>query len=175
MTLGFADGEQPTSPDFARDWRGFLRLQNRLQFLLNSYLLTDLGKKVGAFTGIEDAFRVFSSGGEYAKEEKTAEPVPDSTKAAFEMAHESVQPLLRELIADETRPWPEIGYELELDGRILAMAELAWLKINLAVVHSTEDAVAFKSDGWDVFTIQEESLTNEEIKSILSKLEQSHE
>lgn len=175
LTLGFADGENPTSRDFARDWRGFLRLQNRLQFLLNSYLLTDLGKKVGAFTGIEDAFRAFSSGGEYAKEEKTAEPVPDSTKAAFEMAHESVQPLLREIIADETRAWPEIGYELELDGRILAMAELAWLKINLAVVHSPEDAVVFKSEGWHVFTIQEESLTDEEIKSILSKLEESYE
>jgi porphobilinogen deaminase len=64
---------------------------------------------------------------------------------------------------------------LELDGRILAMAELAWLKINLAIVHSLEDAEAFKSAGWDVIAIQEASLTEEEIKSILNKLEQSHE
>jgi DEAD/DEAH box helicase domain-containing protein len=168
----FDDDSELLDPGFARHWRGFLRLLNRLQFLPHAHVITVRGAKTGAFPGITDAYRYFLAGGASAAPGPEVQPQGVAgLPSEFNLAHTSVMPLLEQVVRKQLR-WPVIGFELESGGLITATAEAAWPDARLAVVslEMAADQETFLRAGWQVFRFGAEGLAPRDTSSILSIL-----
>jgi hypothetical protein len=73
---------------------------------------------------------------------------------------------------EQGKPLPEVGYELQDEqGRVCAEAELAWpaRKIAVVVPESQEAAEAFKSQGWNVFSVDDLAAQKDELLGRLTE------
>lgn len=170
LLLRFDDDSGVLDPGFARDWRGFLRLQNRLQFLRNAYVITVRGCKAGSFAGIPDAYRYFLAGGP----EIRIEPVPEGSvglSVDFKLASPAIKPLLGQL-AERDREWPVIGFELEIGGVVAATAEAAWPTARVAMISEemAMDREVFLKADWRVFVFGPDGPDLEDTSRLISIL-----
>jgi DEAD/DEAH box helicase domain-containing protein len=169
----FDDDTHTLEHEFSQRWRGFLRLTNRLQFLTSCYIATVRGCRGGMFAGINDAFRYFlADGGSASQETPTTEQsraVSDSRDLNW--AYLGLKSFLEQISAKNIEA-PEIGYELETDGIIVAGAELAWRSYKVAVIREelTTDRDVFSQKGWSVFSFNETGLSSQDAAAILSIL-----
>jgi DEAD/DEAH box helicase domain-containing protein len=154
---------------FAKHWRGFLRLMNRLQFLPYHRILTVRGSAAGAFGGIPDAYRYFLAGGEPCEAAATGPSPSEGMPADFELAHPGVISLL-EAVLGQNRIWPDIGFELQQNGLVVATAEAAWPDSKVAVINleMPADQQVFRQAGWRVFTFGNDTLSAGDVTAILS-------
>lgn len=122
-------------------WRQWLAAFNRLQVLPNMFLVDDAGVQHGDYAAMASAARV-----------QTAEAFDPSWEAAIQSALAVVQPGLRQLQASGA-PLPEdIGFELAMDGVVVAEAELAWNALHIAVLlgEQADHCDVWRSAGWSV-------------------------
>lgn len=172
LLLRFDDDTRVLESGFARDWRGFLRLLNRLQFLPNAHVITVRGSRTGSFSGVPDAYRYFLAGGEGARPSPEAQPEDfDGLPPDFDVAHPGVVSLLEQVLRKKL-VWPVIGYELEIGGLVAATAEAAWPNALIAVVSQemTADHETFLRAEWRVFGFGPDGLAPQDTSNILSKL-----
>ena len=172
MLLRFDDDRRVREADFPRHWRGFLRLLNRLQFLPFAHVVTVRGCKVGAFSGTTDAYRHFLAGGEPAgAKDAPQEGRAGSVPPDFDLVHSALASFFKELLPRQL-VWPVIGFELETNGRVSATAEVAWPDHKLAVLGQefTDDQLAFRQTGWQVFTFDPAGLSSSDFSTIIALL-----
>ena len=172
LLLRFNDDTGLLDPGFARHWRGFLRLQNRLQFLPHAHVITARGCRTGSFSGVPDAYRYFVAGGEGAR--PGSEPQPESSGGLppdFDLAHPGVAAVLEQVVRKKLE-WPVIGYELEKGGLVAATAEAAWPDARIAVVSQemAADHETFLQAEWQVFQFGADGLAPQDASNILSQL-----
>jgi DEAD/DEAH box helicase domain-containing protein len=170
LLLRFDDDSGLREPTFAQHWRGFLRLLNRVQFLPHAHIITSRGVKSGSVSGIGDAYRYFvldtGEPGRGAAPENDEGLPPEA-----ELVDRRVLPFLRQLVAAQ-RSWPEIGFELENDCRVIATAEAAWPQSRVAVLSHefTAELETFRSLGWRVFVYADDGLAAADVSTLLSIL-----
>jgi DEAD/DEAH box helicase domain-containing protein len=162
--IRFDDDVGLLEQEFARHWRGFLRLLNLLQFLPNAHFVTVRGCRAGEFHGLVDAFHYFLAGGE-------PHSAPPERPPEVELAQSAVLPLL-EAISERNLPRPAVGFELEFNGMIAGMAELAWPEKQIAVLEgkALPDREAFAEAGWQVFIFSAQGVSEADISAILKLL-----
>jgi DEAD/DEAH box helicase domain-containing protein len=171
--LRFDDDQDLLQPEWARHWRGFLRLLNRLQFLPLAFVTTVRGLRAGAFPGVVDAFGLFAAGGIPAAVDSTT-PFDESDAEPMALIDARVHDLLAALHeGDLSRP--EVGYELVVNGAIRATAELAWEAKRIAVVLEADDAEPFQRQEWTAFLAGEQGLSPGQQGEIFAALENQHE
>jgi DEAD/DEAH box helicase domain-containing protein len=130
---------------FEAVWNGYLRLYNLMQFVPHAYFATRQGKIDGYSYKI--AGYTFEG--------------TDATKGEWDEILELTDAELHGLInklAENNCPVPEAGYELvNVDGEIVAEAELGWPDINLAFLQpeQIEFSEVFKQSGWRVFPLKD--------------------
>jgi len=172
LLLRFDDDTGVLESGFARHWRGFLRLLNRLQFLPNAHVITVRGCRTGSFSGVPDAYRYFLAGGEGARPGPEVQPEDfGGLPPDFDLAHPGVVSLLEQVLRKKLE-WPVIGYELEIGGLVAATAEAAWPDARIAVVSQemTADHETFLRAEWQVFGFGSDGLAPQDMSNILSKL-----
>lgn len=172
LLLRFDDDAVVRDPDFARHWRGFLRLMNRLQFLPHSHVVTVRGCKHGTFSGIPDDYRHFLAGGAGARPADKPKPDSDGTLPPdYDLAHNGVAAFLKKVF-QKRLPWPVIGFELEENGCVSATAETAWpdCKVALIALEMVADHDAFSHAGWRVFAFGLDGLTPQDTETVISIL-----
>ena len=172
LVLRFNDDTEVLDPGFARHWRGFLRLLNRIQFLPSAHVITVRGCRLGSCSGVPDAYRYFLAGGERARPGPETQP-PDSEHLPpdHDLAHPGVRTLLDEVFRKKLQ-WPVIGYELEKSGLVVATAEAAWPDARIALVgqEMAADHEAFLQAGWQLFQFGPEGLAPQDTSNLLLKL-----
>ncbi len=166
VRLRFDDDEGTGEANFANDWRGFLRLMNRLQFLPACHIITTRGCKQGAFGRGVDDYRFFCSGG------RIAAPAPSRIEASKdEWTDPAIADALQK-VKEANLPNPEIAFELMEHDRIVATAEAAWPGAQCALLYAenNEDIAAFQRNGWRVIQFNESGIEDQEVASLLSFL-----
>jgi DEAD/DEAH box helicase domain-containing protein len=167
----FDDDDGVLDPDFARHWRGFLRLLNRLQFLPHAHVITSRAVKAGAIAGLVDAFQHFLAGGGASPTSANEPSVAAVLPPELALADSRVRQFLEQLAAAQ-KVWPTIGFELEADGRVVATAEAAWPESMCALVSAEAplDRDTFREAGWTVFEFGPAGLAAEDSNALLSTL-----
>lgn len=170
--MRFDDERDLLTPEFAKEWRGFLRLLNRVQFLPHFHVCTIRGCKAGLFAGMLDAFNYFCAGGaEFRSGTDAATEREESAHPNVEFVVPVLRPFINALIA-KNLPFPEVGFELESSGLIAGMAELAWPEQKMAVIpQGAEDWGAFADANWVTFPFNESGVSATDAESIFKKLE----
>jgi hypothetical protein len=142
---------------------------NRLQFLPYHRILTVRGSAAGAFGGIPDAYRYFLAGGEPCEAAATGPSPSEGMPPDFELAHPGVISLL-EAVLGQKRIWPDIGFELQQNGLVVATAEAAWPDPKVAVVNleMAADQQVFRQAGWRVFIFDNDNVSAGDVTAILS-------
>ena len=120
-------------------WVESLRLANLYQFLPHFYLLTSSMVNAGTIPPLAN------------------ELSPPETSAWAEvkslMVDEELIPAIDRMEAENWR-LPELGYELMGERQIvMAMAELAWVDAQIAIVLTPEDRAAFIQVGWLAYAV----------------------
>ena len=170
--LHFNDDTGLLDAEFPRHWRGFLRLINRLQFLSNSHFITTRGVAGGAFAGIYDEYLHFTAGGSApVRSESSSRHVDESRLADLELVAPSLVSFFTELIT-MSLSWPEIGYEHEERGIIVATVEAAWTDRKIAILDeaAVADLNVFRSAGWNVFLFNAAGIILEQRTELLALL-----
>jgi DEAD/DEAH box helicase domain-containing protein len=169
--MRFDDDSRSKEPEFAHHWRGLLHLMNRLQFLPHSHFITTRGCQQGLYSGLQEAYEAFLGGPGSPTASSTCGKTAANSHPDLDYAADGVLPLL-ERIGGANSVWPEIGYEHEEDGIIVASAELAWPEQRIAVVNKEmiEDQHVFKSLSWDVYTFTESGMEADALETLLSKI-----
>jgi DEAD/DEAH box helicase domain-containing protein len=170
--LRFDDDSGPTTEAFPRQWRGFLRLLNRIQFLPHAHVLTVRAVKSGSVAGVVDAYsRWLTSGVDETPQAETATESGAELPPDLEHADRKIAPLLRRMAAARLE-WPVIGFELEDDGRITATAEAAWptAKIALLSEEASQDQDTLRTAGWTVFVYGATGPTDDTTHALLSQI-----
>ena len=173
LLLGFDDHTAVESEHFPKIWRGLLRLLNRIQFLPWLRLTTNRGYRNGLFTGIYEDYQQFLSADGPTGPSPDTEADPREPETGADADLEFATPVLHDLlrrIRDNNHPFPEIGFELEVNGQIIATAEAAWSDRKLALIENTcqDDTVAFQNAGWKVLSF---STSEVPTSTILATLE----
>lgn len=173
LLLRFDDDQGVREPDFPRNWRGFLRLMNRLQFLPLAYIITVRGCKSGAFSGITDAFRHFLAGGSPSGKTDKSAAEEITLPLDFDLANPSLAPFLKQLL-EKKIVWPVIGFELETNGRVAAMAEAAWPEYKIALLgrEFANDLEMFRQAGWSVYNFDSTGIALQDASAISTILSQ---
>jgi hypothetical protein len=158
-------------PAFARHWRGFLRLLNRLQFLPHAHVITSRAVKAGAIAGLADAFQHFLAGGGASPISANEPPVAAVLPPELALADSRVRQFLQQLAAAQ-KVWPTLGFELEADGRVVATAEAAWPESRCALIGAEAplDRDTFREAGWTVFEFGPAGLAAGDANALLSTL-----
>jgi len=138
--------------EFQAIWNGFLRLYNLFQFLPLAFFVTTEGVNKKAYDGIKLFDETIPAG-----VEPPGEPEKESWDEIREMTDENLHGLLDVL---RNNDWlvPEAGYELaDLDGEIIASAELAWeeLKIAFLLDEELEYESRFVEAGWQIYPMKD--------------------
>jgi DEAD/DEAH box helicase domain-containing protein len=145
---------------FERSWINALRLFNIFQFLPKAFFVTTQGLQQGHHFELQNIFN------SEAKKETTAASPESEDPAwleAYELADPAVHPTLDELRKQGHQP-PEVGYELIVNKKIVAEAELAWPSMQIAYLTEQQaaDASAFREQGWTVYTIEKAESNDQE-------------
>ncbi len=138
--------EAQETDSFRRDWNGFLRAMNVLQFLPKACFVTESGLEDNAYDELKSA---------------TMDDRTDWLNAQDMVDTEGRELLNR--IAGSTMPVPEVGFELVNDSNIVvAQAEIAWPENRLALFAShdnePQNRKEFDSAGWTVHLLHEARL-----------------
>lgn len=157
LLVHFDDDQRLLEPEFATHWRGFLRLMNRVQFLPEFHVVTTRLIHANTSAGVSASYDRFTTNGDGTAAGQPAEDIDASRLAEIELAHPTVRPLLLS-ICKQSLPWPEIGYELMINGRAVGTSELAWpsLKIALFDGELPQELAAFDHAGWQTVTFPSE-------------------
>ncbi|MFO7762057.1 MAG: DEAD/DEAH box helicase [Desulfobia sp.] len=138
---------------FENQWVNYLRLYNLFQFLSSSVFISQEGANNGYY------FELQSSPDELSAKIQSGpgERSPDSEgemqqwDELFALTDEEIHPLLLKFQKENSRI-PEAGFELAVNGKVVAEAELGWP--DLQVAYLTEDqmqrAGIFREAGWEV-------------------------
>lgn len=121
-------------------WRQWLAAFNRLQVLPNMFLVDDAGLQHGDYAAMGmPPSRVPAAGAQ-----------DSSWESAIDSALAVVRPGLRQLQAVGTPIPSDIGFELEVDGVVVAEAELAWSAYHIAVLlgPQVEQTDVWQNAGW---------------------------
>jgi DEAD/DEAH box helicase domain-containing protein len=148
----YDDESSRQKSEFQAIWNGFLRLYNLFQFLPLAFFVTTEGINKNAYDGIKLFDETIPAGGE-----PLGEPEKESWDEVREMTDEKLYGLLDAL---RNSGWlvPETGYELvDLDGKIIASAELAWeeLKIAFLLDEELEYGSQFVEAGWHIYPMKD--------------------
>ena len=140
-------------------WRQWLAAFNRLQVLPNMFLVEDAGLQHGDYAAM----------GAAASRGQATGPRDPSWEAAIESALAVVRPGLQQLQAAGAPVPSDVGFELEVDGMVVAEAELAWTAYRVAVLlgQQAEQADVWRNAGWSTVpadTAEWEKVVRELIK-----------
>ncbi|MFW6415283.1 MAG: Zn-binding domain-containing protein [Thermodesulfobacteriota bacterium] len=129
--------------DFERSWINTLRLFNIFQFLPKALFLTTQGLKQGYYFDLPEI-----SDENIQQEEKSPEVVNPDWNEVYELADPSMHETLRSLQNQECQV-PEVGFELLVNNKVLAEAELAWPaeKVAYFTADQEDDARIFQEHG----------------------------
>ncbi|MCK5232619.1 MAG: DUF1998 domain-containing protein, partial [Desulfobulbaceae bacterium] len=144
------DQEAKEKEEFQAYWNGFLRLYNLFQFVPYSFFVTTGGINGNAYTGLR--FYVEDEADTGIPEKKGEE-----WKEVYELTDGELHELLN-ILRDNEWPVPEAGFELVgSEDEIVAAAELAWEKLQLAFLRDEELLYKdqFKGAGWQVFPLSD--------------------
>lgn len=140
-TLRLEDQQSERSQEtFRQDWHQFWFFFNLLQFL-------------PGFSPVSAEYIQLTASQPAPQPQPAAGSISDEWQPAFHYAASDVHPLLV-FCQDARLPVPEVGYELiGSNGKIVAVAELAWESAKIAVFLSgTEtDQAAFLSASWTIY------------------------
>ena len=159
FVVHFMDND--TRATFEREWIGFLRLYNLMQFLPMGFCFTSTGLS----NGIYDKLLIDKAN---KRGEKTTDiPFADEWKELENLVSNEFLSLIEELVKEKIAV-PEVGYELQTaSGEIIAEAELAWEPNKLVILSQQQSCYTelFSNEGWKVFVIEN---ALEQIDSIVS-------
>jgi len=157
IALHLDDQTGEAKDDFEAAWNGLLRLYNLFQFLPEVYPVTADSEAFTAYCElIGSAPRASDS---RLDEDETREMAQEEAWAeVVEYALEESETVLRAL-HEAGIAAPEMPFELQQSGAIVADAELGWPARSVAVVRPQQEerAGTFKEAGWRVFTLEEVS------------------
>ncbi len=138
---------------FERSWINFLRLFNIFQFLPKAVFISSQGLQQGYYYDLQEVFSREAQEKQYVTPSENEDP---AWQEAFELTDPSVHKLLKRLKKEGSQP-PELGYELIVNNRIVAEAELAWPAEKVAYLTSdqVEDAASFEEQGWRIQAIED--------------------
>jgi DEAD/DEAH box helicase domain-containing protein len=143
--------DNDTRATFEREWIGFLRLYNLMQFLPMGFCFTSTGLS----KGIYDKLLIDKAN---KRGEKTTDILfDDEWKELKNLVSKAFQSLIDELVKENIAV-PEVGYELQSDdGAIIAEAELAWESKKLVVLSQEQSCYTelFVNQGWKAFMIDD--------------------
>jgi DEAD/DEAH box helicase domain-containing protein len=170
LLVRFDDDLGVREANFPRNWRGFLRLMNRIQFLPLAHIVTVRGCKSGMFSGITDAFHHFLAGGDTARQSAESAAGSD-VPPDYDLVHPHLTSFLRQLL-NQKLPWPVIGFELEANGRVAATAETAWIERKTALIGAefAADLELFRQAGWNVYSFGSNGVSLQDASAIINLL-----
>ncbi len=145
------DGESALERvDFERSWINALRLYNIFQFLPGARFITRQGVAKGAYFALQWE----TADQESSTDKERAQNVDPTWKEIWELADPEAHSVLEKL-KQQGRPAPAVGFELIVNGRVEAEAELAWP--NDKEVYLTAEQIDmkdfFQEQGWSVCTV----------------------
>ena len=133
---------------FERSWINYLRLFNIFQFLPGAVFVSRQGLNAYMYADMEDLFSDEKTG----TENVSAEVDDSKWDECLELADPAARGVLNDL---RSRGWPppEVGFELSIEGRTAAEAELAWPSDEIVYLleDQLEHASVFESQGWRVY------------------------
>jgi DEAD/DEAH box helicase domain-containing protein len=142
--------EAQEKPGFERSWINFLRLFNIFQFLPHTVFVTTLGLRQNIYADLELAFSDQNSA------QGSASPSEDDPawQEAFDLAHPKAHEVI-EAMRREGWPAPEVGFDITVNDRVIATAELAWPEEKVAYVWSgqEDELEGIESAGWEIRAI----------------------
>jgi DEAD/DEAH box helicase domain-containing protein len=143
--------ETQEQSDFERSWINYLRLFNIFQFLPNTIFVTKQGLRQNMYADLLLNFSDESGG----QESYSTSGDDQAWQEAFDLAHPRVHEVLKTLRRDG---WsvPEVGFDLRINERVVAEAELAWPEEKVAYIwpgQETELEVV-EIEGWEIRIIE---------------------
>ncbi len=147
------DGEQAQEEaEFERSWINYLRLFNIFQFLPRALFVTTQGLEQDMYAQLVDSLSQESQ----MPDTEDYSGQDQAWKEVLELVDPRLHGWVREL-RKKNQSIPEVGFELVLNGRVAAVAELAWPGERMAYLtrEQAEGAEIFRSQGWEV-TIAED-------------------
>ncbi|MFW6178151.1 MAG: DEAD/DEAH box helicase [Desulfohalobiaceae bacterium] len=137
---------------FERSWINYLRLLNIFQFLPHPVFVTTQGLRKGMYAELEPVFS------DQHKASAHAASAGAGQDQAWEEAFALVDPRAHEMLytmRHEGWPAPEVGYDVQEDGRVIATAELAWPEKKIACVWpgQKEELEGIENEGWEIRVI----------------------
>jgi DEAD/DEAH box helicase domain-containing protein len=142
--------EAQEKPGFERSWINYLRLFNIFQFLPHTVFVTTLGLRQNIYADLELAFSDQNSA------QGSASPSEDDPawQEAFDLAHPKAHEVI-EAMRREGWPAPEVGFDITVNDRVIATAELAWPEEKVAYVWSgqEDELEGIESAGWEIRAI----------------------
>jgi DEAD/DEAH box helicase domain-containing protein len=155
LTLRLSDdADARKQPQFEGTWRALLQAWNLLQFHHGvSILTTDLVRdsQLPSLPTLQRTDR--------APQPSIAADAEDPALTLQPLLDAQIFALVRSIV-DRGAPLPQVGYELLVDTRVAAEAELAWPDHHVALLleHQSEGTEAFQRAGWTVVDADEARL-----------------
>ena len=148
------DADARKQPQFEGTWRALLQAWNLLQFHHGvSILTTDLVRdsQSPSLTTLPRTDR--------APQPSIAADAEDPALQLQPLLDAQIFALVRSIV-DRGAPLPQVGYELLVDARVAAEAELAWPDHHVALLleHQSEGTEAFQKARWTVVDADEARL-----------------
>ncbi|PSQ84476.1 MAG: hypothetical protein BRD44_00800, partial [Bacteroidetes bacterium QS_7_67_15] len=149
VALHLDDPDERQGEAFEAAWNGFLRLYNLFQFLPGAY---PISADEEAFWGYEELIGQRSSLGDSSQPGASDESNEEAWEEVFEYALDDVRPLL-EPLREARMPPPNVPFELQQNGQIVAEAELGWSDRKVAVLlpGQTAHKDTFEDQEWSVY------------------------
>jgi DEAD/DEAH box helicase domain-containing protein len=139
---------------FEIQWINYLRAYNVFQFLPGAVLISQSGINKGYYFELKSPAYTSQADNIQPKPERPetgTEASDEEWEKLFDRADETILPILKKL-RDANEKIPEDGFELFVDGKVVAEAELAWPDLKVAYLTEAQMAYAnnFENDGWTV-------------------------
>ncbi len=131
-------------------WNGYLRLYNMLQFIPGVYPITARLPKRDRSTPYDSLWET------QPPPPKEAQPEHGPWTKAIEYALPETEDLIRQL-GDAGAPVPQMPYQHQENGPIVAEAEMGWSQASVAIVlpEQASSKTRLEQAGWEVFTLKE--------------------
>ena len=145
--------------NFKKNWNGFIRFFNFMQFLPQINFVTTKGLAQGLYQQLPEA----------AEPSNQVQNSDEEISMLLDMTSPDLKNVVKK-VYNSGKSLPEPGYELPGDnGQVIATAELAWPSEKVAILMPSESEFSnlFEDKGWNIF-FQEN--INKNIDALISEL-----